>query len=258
MIFLIPVIIIYLWTTSSKISLNNITNINIVNIFKSPISIWLLSSSSVFIIVSFLTQSLNIEKILFFHISSDLKYSFSKHNSFQDVTYIYLQNFDALLLSLLGLKSQNIKINLPLDHKPEQHIYKIPLLWLIIITFVFLNHKPIWYHYIILISVPLIWLSAYGIREILIKVSQNNDTNKIFKLKQIQISKFAVFTIFFTLLVIPIKLGVIQWENYNFVQNSQVKFANLERIITYKKQEIIGYINDTLRSIALFCIKYSK
>ncbi|MBD2417087.1 glycosyltransferase family 39 protein [Anabaena cylindrica FACHB-243] len=241
MIFLIPVMIIYFLTTSYKISLNNITNINIVNILKSPISIWLLSISTAFIIVSFITQSLNIEKILFFHISSNLKYSFSKHNSFQDVIYIYLQNFDALLLSLLGLKYQNLKINLPLDNKiidnkPEQHIYKIPLFWLIIITFVFLNHKPIWYHYIILVSVPLTWLGAYGIRGILVKFSQNNHTNKIFNLKQIQISKFAVFTIFLTLLVIPIKLGVIQWENYNFVQKSQLKFANLERIITYKNQ----------------------
>ncbi|MEA5552724.1 glycosyltransferase family 39 protein [Anabaena cylindrica UHCC 0172] len=238
MIFLIPVIIIYLWTTSYKIALKKIT---IANILKSPISIWLLSLSTVFITVSFITQSLSLEKILFFHVSSNLQNSFSKHNSFQDLIYIYLQNFDALLLSLLGLKYRNLKINLSLDNKiidnkPEQHIYKIPLFWLIIITCIFLNHKPIWYHYIILISIPLIWLSAYGIREILVKFSQNNDNNKIFKHKQIPLSKFAIFSIFFTLLVIPIKIGVIQWENNNFVQKSQIQFATLERIITYKNQ----------------------
>ncbi|MEA5578956.1 hypothetical protein [Anabaena sp. UHCC 0451] len=70
----------------------------------------------------------------------------------------------------------------------------------------------------------------------MLKIRQNNHTNNIFKLQQIQISKFAIFTIFFTLLVIPIKLGVVQWENYNFVQKSQIKFANLERILIYKNQ----------------------
>ncbi|WP_353929263.1 glycosyltransferase family 39 protein [Okeanomitos corallinicola TIOX110] len=231
MIFLMPIIIIYLLISSYEISLPGLKNIstpNIVNLLKSPISIWLFSLSTVFITIGLITQSLNLEKILLFHLSPNLKDNFSTHNSFQDVIYIYLQNFDALLLSLLGCKYQNATEK-DINNTFQKHIYKIPVSWLIIITIIFLKHKPIWYHYIILISVPLIWLSAYGIKEVLEQL-------KLVKIQQYQFSKFALFTICFTLLVIPVKLGVIQWENHSFIQKSSVRFANLERILSYKNQ----------------------
>lgn len=240
MLFLIPVIILYLFTTSEKVSLKNILKINTFNLLISPISIWLISVSSVFITLGLITQSLDLEKILLFHLSSNIKDTFTTHNSFLDVIYIYLQNFDYLLLSILGLKYQrhlkNCFTNQEIDYTLEQKIYRIPLFWLIIITWIFLNHKPLWYHYIILISVPLVWLGAYGIKGILEKVSQFNHPINIFKLQQYQLSKVAIFTIFFTLFLIPIKLGVIQWENHFFVQNSQPRFTNLERVLSYKYQ----------------------
>jgi 4-amino-4-deoxy-L-arabinose transferase-like glycosyltransferase len=239
MLFLIPVLGFYLLITSEKVSFKNIKNINFLSL---PISIWLISIGAVFIPIGLITNSLNLEKILLFHLANDLKASFTTHNTFLDVTYIYLQSFDYLLLSLLGFKyHRNLKNYFPITHplnnqKLENHIYKIPLVWLIIITIVFLNHKPIWYHYMILISVPLVWLGAYGIKEILLKLQKYNYSVDIFKLQQYQVSKFAIFTILFTLIVIPVKLGVIQWENHFFIQNSQTKFANLERVLTYKNQ----------------------
>ncbi|MEA5617649.1 glycosyltransferase family 39 protein [Cronbergia sp. UHCC 0137] len=227
MLFLIPVILLYLFTSYDQLSPKKPVKVNLFNILTLPIVIWLLSLSIVFMTIGLMTQSLDLEKILFFHFSPNLKDTFSNENSFKNVIYIYLQNFDYLLLSLLGVKYQNIKTD---------NTYKIPLFWLIILTFVFLNHKPLWYHYMILISLPLVWLAAYGIKVILEKIRQINHPINILKLKQAQFSKFAIFTVIFTLFVIPIKLGIIQWENHNFVQKSPARFINLERILTYKNQ----------------------
>ncbi|NET01879.1 MAG: glycosyltransferase family 39 protein [Sphaerospermopsis sp. SIO1G1] len=232
MIFLLPVTIIYLFTSFHSLqSILKLSTIQNFSFIKSPICIWLLSLTTAFITISFLTNSFDFKQTFLFHLSSNLKDNFQDHNSFLDVIYIYLQNFDVLLLSFLPLqylKNSHQDIN----HQVENRIYQIPLSWLIIITFVFLKHKPIWYHYIVLVSVPLVWLSAYGIQTIFNQIK----FGKLKKLSSTQLSKFAILTILFALLVIPIKLGVITWENHKFIVNSQVKFTNLERVITYKDQ----------------------
>ncbi|TAE59312.1 MAG: hypothetical protein EAZ76_03015 [Nostocales cyanobacterium] len=226
MIFLIPVIFIYLFNTFHPItSISKLSKIQNLHLIKSPIVTWLLSLTTAFITVSLLTNSLDFKQTFLFHLSPNLKDQFTEHNSFFDVIYIYLQNFDVLLLSLL-----------PLQYPRKQHqqiyqqIYQIPLSWLIIITLVFCKHKPIWYHYIVLISVPLLWLGAYGMQTVFDQIK----FGKLGKFKPSQISKFAVLTILFTFLVIPVKLGVIFWENHNFLEKSQRRFTNLERVVTYK------------------------
>lgn len=210
-IFFIPVIIIYLL-------------IIIPNFKEKFISIltFLISLSVIFIIIGLLTSSLDLQKIFLFHLSSSLKEAYQNHNSFKDVILIYLQNFDFLLLTIVGIKSIKFK---------ENYLYLLPLLWLVMITVLLLNHKPVWYHYLVLVSVPLIWLSSYGIKQILILTNHHN-----FKISELFKQKLIIFTLILTLLVIPIKLGIIYRQNNLFIQESQVKFTNVERILTYKNQ----------------------
>ncbi len=208
-IFLIPVIMLYLFLI-------------IPNIKQKLISIFtfLISLTIIFLIIGLLTSSLDLEKIFLFHLSSSLKEDYQNHNSLKDVILIYAQNFDFLLLTIVGIKSIKLK---------ENYLYLLPLFWLITITLLLINHKPVWYHYLVLISVPLIWLASYGIKEILL-LSNN------FKISELWKHKFIIFTLIFSLLVIPVKLGIIYRQNNIFIQESQIKFTNVDRILTYQNQ----------------------
>lgn len=218
-VFLIPVIIIFIFLNFPEFKRK------VISIFYFLIAITL-----GFIIIGILTHSLDLQKIFLFHISDSLQQEYAHHNSLKYVILVYLQNFDFFLLTIVGINLKIIKNN-------ENKFYLIPLLWLVTITLLFINYKPLWYHYIILINIPLIWLGSYGIKTILLDHNYQKLMNfDLWQSRKKRFSKFTIFTLFFTLFVIPIKIGVITLENHDFIKNSQKEFTNLQRILTYKNQ----------------------
>jgi len=215
-IFFVPVIILYLFLIIPNLK----QKISSIFAFVIPLTIS-------FIIIGLLTKSLDLQKIFLFHISGDLKKAYHNYNSLQNVTLIYLQNLDFLLLTIVSLKF----INFNFRKIKDNHLYLLPLLWLISITLLLLNHKPVWYHYLILISVPLLWLGSYGIKEIIILLKDHQ-----FKIYQIFKNKLIAFTVIFSLIVIPVKLGVINWNNNLLIKESQPRLINLQRINAYQNQ----------------------
>lgn len=107
-------------------------------------------------LVTILTNLFSIEQVFEFHISNKLKSTFVSDNSWQTVLTFYWQDFDYLLLAIIGLKQ------IKLDFK-ENLVNYIPLIWLTLATILLLNHKPIWYHHYLLISIPLTWLATYKV-----------------------------------------------------------------------------------------------
>jgi 4-amino-4-deoxy-L-arabinose transferase-like glycosyltransferase len=64
-----------------------------------------------------------------------------------------LQDYDILILALLG-------IILCLRCKKQE--FHLPAFWLIFTSLLLSFHKPIWYHYYLLISIPICWLASLG------------------------------------------------------------------------------------------------
>ena len=90
-----------------------------------------------------------------FHISNNLKSKFVNEVSWQDVALFYLQDFDYVIICLWGIFAlKESRYSLP----------KFPLVWLGSITILLLNHKPLWYHHYLLVSIPICWLAALGFK----------------------------------------------------------------------------------------------
>ncbi len=213
-IFLLPVIFGFLLITE-KGRLKNII-------------IWLIGFITVFLVTIF-TNLFSLEQVFEFHISNKLKSTFVSDQSWKTVLTFYLQDFDYLLLAIIGFK------DIKLDFK-ENLINYIPLIWLTLATLLLLNHKPIWYHHYLLISIPLTWLSTYGVKQLLPYFKRKKWYFQIdfAKLKQDKISHFTTGCLIFCLCVTPIKIGVNLWLNKLFIVNSQPHFAVVNNILAHK------------------------
>ncbi|MDY6784565.1 MAG: glycosyltransferase family 39 protein [Cyanobacteriota bacterium] len=180
-------------------------------------SLWIGSCLLSFLAIGLAFHSLNLGSIFQFHLEGDLKSVFINENSFSDVIVMYVQDLDCFLLSLLGIRVLWSK------RKLDQ---SFPLLWLGTATLILLNHKPIWYHHSLLLSLPTIWLASYG-------VSTAIPSFQNFKRPR---SNVVMGLCLFAAIAVPIKLGVIHWQNRAFVQDSQAKLEIVERILDYQKE----------------------
>ena len=181
---------------------------------------WLCSLLLVFLIIGFYLQSLDINHFFEFHVNQNLKSVFRRENSYLDVLVMYLQEFDYVLLTIIGLK---------ISLSQKQKIPKLSLIWLILVTVLLLNHKPIWYHHYLLISIPLTWLATYGVT-VGFKYCQNIGWK--FSWKKLQ--GWVKIILIFSLIALPIKMSIIYLTNYQFIQNSHDKTAVVKRIMQYK------------------------
>ena len=73
--------------------------------------------------------------------------------------FVELFLYDVDLLVLCGLTA----IWLP---KSQRHFPVFPSLWLLLASITLLIHRPIWSHYAMLISIPVIWLATYALQHI--------------------------------------------------------------------------------------------
>lgn len=170
---------------------------------------------------------LNLQQTLEFHLQGNLKDVFQQENSFIAVVVMFLQDFDYVLLTIVG-----IKVLL----KKQRGVHTLPLLWLIAATVLLLNHKPVWYHHYLLLSIPLAWLATCGAMFAVESFKQQNWFSS-FKLQNIQkptLLGIAVSFFIFSLLVIPVKLTVNQWQNQDFIKQSQSHLDLMEEILQYK------------------------
>ncbi len=193
-----------------------------------PVFMWLFALVIVFILIGLTLNSASPENMLLSHLQRDLKASFPVENSFNDVTIMLLQEFDYVLLAIMAMFVALKKCN-------WTNIF--PIMWLICATILLLNHKPLWYHHYLLISIPLTWLASYGV-SLALKYLQNQSSEKKFfsiKLRQLSLPMIAVYLVYFALLVTPVKLIAMQVENHRLWQRTQVNRQTLEEISKYKE-----------------------
>ncbi|BAY13849.1 ArnT family glycosyltransferase [Calothrix sp. NIES-2098] len=184
--------------------------------------LWLTAFASVFIIIGMLCNSLTYEQLLQAHLNNNVKTAFPAGNSLKLAFSFLLQDFDYLLLAILA----TIVI-----FKNQAWEKSFPVLWIIIGFIALINHRPVWYHHYLLISIPLTWLATYGLTLSFSFFQQPKwyYKLKLVNLKEITVSGLAAGFVIFSILVTPIKLGVIIFENHRYIEQTQehIQFVNI-------------------------------
>lgn len=189
---------------------------------------WLVSLVSVFVLIGILFHSLNFEQLIQANLGQNVKKSFSRENSFQDIILMFIQDFDYLLLAIPG-------IGLLLKKKEEFN--KFPLFWIVTITLLLLNYQPIWYHHYLLLSIPLTWLATYG-ATLAFEHFEQEGWYSVFKrqnIKNLSLHQIAAFFFSLSIIALPIKLTLIQVQNHVFLQQSSSSLEVLTTLLKYKK-----------------------
>ncbi len=138
--------------------------------YLSPELLWIMTLLFVFLSIN----------LLFFHLNFQIfiQQLFLPHltkiplleNNFLILCRMLLSDYDIALLAL-------ISIVLIVKQRKRESFF--PLIWLATITIILLRHKPIWYHYYPLISIPVCWLGAITFAKFFSKNNLNKRINQI-------------------------------------------------------------------------------
>ncbi len=151
-VFLIPIILLFL-LNFQNFQINNIllkikqkkTYIHILLYFATLLI--------VFCLISLLFNALNQEQLLGPHFSQEARQAFQNSNSFDTLRKPAMKDWDLMLMACFGILVIFIQ---------QRWEGLFPLAWFGIASFLLLNHKPVWMHHYLVLSIPLAWLAAYG------------------------------------------------------------------------------------------------
>ena len=192
-----------------------------------PILWWVASLLGIFIFTGLLFNSLSFEQLVKVSLGWNAKEVFKQDSNYKFIFLMLLEEIDYMLLAIPG-----IVVLL----KKKQWLHNLPLLWLATVILVFLSHKPIWYHYYLLISIPLTWLATYGVALALDYFKQEDwRSNLRFKnIRKLTLPGFAAAFFIFSMILIPIKLSIIQVQNHLLVQKHKSNVEIVAHLLEHK------------------------
>lgn len=191
--------------------------------------IWIGLAASVAVGVGLVFNALAVEQLVEAHFNREVQQAFPEEKSYLDVIGMFLLDLDYVLLAILGT------VALVRQRRwPEL----LPLAWLGTVTIALFRHKPIWWHHQLLISIPLTWLAAYGV-QVAFKVFQQPHWRSRFKVsnfRQPSLSLLAAACLGFSALVLPVKLGYLQWVIQARLQETPRQLEIVGRLQTYQDE----------------------
>ncbi|MGB7413197.1 MAG: glycosyltransferase family 39 protein [Thermosynechococcaceae cyanobacterium] len=154
----------------------------------------------------------------------------------------FINDPDYWFLAFFGLWSLRRRASAPISTTaaPMPSIFldpavSFPMLWLLAAFLVLLWHRPLHFHYYLLLSIPLTWLAAVGIHEA-IKRRQPKTKERWLNLRWATISGVAIFCLWFGAIGIPIKSMVLLGEGRYASWKSAQYFEALPQLLEYKEQ----------------------
>jgi 4-amino-4-deoxy-L-arabinose transferase-like glycosyltransferase len=163
--------------------------------------IWLFSLGLTYFITGILLNSFNYEQLLEAHVGGNIEEEFTSNGLKFMLNMFYKDRF-VVCLAVLGTITASFK-------KRWDVIF--PLTWLLTAMLVLINHKPVWYHHYLLVSIPMVWLSAYGVLFALNFIKNQRYSNFTFfdfdSIKTLILPSLAILLVVVSVVAIPIKLS---------------------------------------------------
>ncbi len=254
-LFLLPVLLLglLLMPTSPKPAIRNIR----------PVlrrgAVWSLGFGMATAIALFLLPSQSLEQSTLSHFDTNIRAAVEWQNSWGGYLNFFVKDPDYWILAglgLWGLWAGNMRSHFL---NTLQSGLSIPLLWLLASLTVLAWHRPIWYHYYLLISLPLTWLTAYSVQPALTfwhhqlhrflpsspthspshpsthppihpSTSRSSRLTPHASLLTITTASLLALSL---LIGLPIKLALLHHTTQRFLEKSQAPFAMLEHMQTY-------------------------
>ncbi len=123
----------------------------------SSILLWLGGVLAVYLTVFFIFFHFNFTEAARHLFLPHLKQPNVPYSNFSLIAKMMITDYDILLLALIGII---------LIIKQRKRQFLLPVLWLASALIILMVWHPVWYHYYLLISLPLCWLAGIGISEL--------------------------------------------------------------------------------------------
>ncbi|HEY9828361.1 MAG TPA: glycosyltransferase family 39 protein [Stenomitos sp.] len=214
--FLVPVFIIALWLPIRGGGSRRLQS----GLLR--IGVWLVALGIAFGMATVLLPPQNLDQTVGGHFNRNLEQAYGWVEDLPDFFEMFIHDPDFWILCGFSAWASNQWL---------QRFPLFPKLWLVFALLTLWIHRPIWYHYYALISIPLVWLTAYAARELygFVREALKGKTLKQ-ALRDKRTATVAGF-LCLSLVAIPIKYWVTFDQNQLLLKNSVAFQQGLEQIM---------------------------
>lgn len=209
-------------------------------LFYQTVTWWLIGFFTIYISIIVVFFNFNfseaLQQLLIVHITN-LFFDNPKY-SFRVLLEMVLQDYDITILALCGMI---------LFIRKRQHQYIFPILWLSIVSIILFRHRPIWWHYYPLLSIPICWIASLAPGNVSMQNEKRRPNDRIdLFLKYITIGSIGL-----TIILLPCKFeriyaslqeGAITFRQ-STVLNFILKYKDKTRWIVTDKPIFAFYVN---------------
>jgi len=129
-------------------------------------ALWLGTLTTVFLAMGFLFHSLNVKQLIEPHFSSQIRMAYADQSNFPFIGQVIMRHLVYLPVAGAGVVWMI---------RRRKWILFLPLGWLAVTMLFFVYQKPLWYHYVTLLTIPLAWLGAFGVEAWIVALGRSDE-----------------------------------------------------------------------------------
>jgi hypothetical protein len=179
--------------------------------------LWLIICIGTFLVIAWSLNAWRWDQLLEANLAGNVRSAFQERSSLSIVLNMLQRSLMWILLAIWGLWCLKQEGKLTRDRG-----YVFPLVWLGIILPVLLKHQPLWYHYSILLSIPLCWLATYGLIPLINIIRGQN-------------KRFAKIVTIIVCMAIVARTLDIYFTGRKYLSNTDAKLAIVRNISQHRR-----------------------
>jgi Dolichyl-phosphate-mannose-protein mannosyltransferase len=188
-----------------------------------PVLVWLSTTVCSGLLIGLVLPLPSLSQLVESHLNASVGGSFNESQERLNFLAMFVRDPDFWAVTVMGGL---------IGRRYQRHLPLFPLLWLTFALITLLFHRPIWSHYYMLVSIPLVWLTAAG-AQILLQHLRRQHLSYAQVLKQ---RSPVAIVLTLTIALIPVKLGITAAEIRSALLTSPKNFAVTAQIAQHRDQ----------------------